>query len=153
MKKEDIELLKHSENLRRQTNLYRSVPGVGQLTASTRVAYLPELGQRDGKAETSSVGLAPWCRDSGKKRGNRSIRGGRSLVRAVLYMDAMLVIKAEGVRRRLYQGLRKRGEMGKVSLIAVMRKMLLHLNAVARRKTPWVKQEAWQSAPQAFRTS
>ena len=139
--KEYIELLKRSDNLCRQADLYRSVPGVGQLTAATLVAYLPELGQRDGKALTSLVGLAPWSRDSGKKRGNRSIRGGRSTVRAVLYMAAMSVIS-----KRFYQGLRKRGKVGKVALVAVMRKMLLHLNAVARRGTPWVKQEAWESA-------
>ena len=149
--KEYIELLKRSDNLCRQADLYRSVPGVGQLTAATLVAYLPELGQRDGKALTSLVGLAPWSRDSGKKRGNRSIRGGRSTVRAVLYMAAMSVIRVEGVNKRFYQGLRKRGKVGKVALVAVMRKMLLHLNAVARRGTPWVKQEAWQST--TFRTS
>ena len=57
-------------------------------------------------------------------------------MRAVLYMAAMSVIKVEGVHRRFYQGLRKRGKVGKVALIAVMRKMLLHLNAVARRGTP-----------------
>ena len=131
--KEYIELLKHSDNLCRQADLYRSVPGVGQLTAATLVAYLPELGQRDSKALTSLVGLAPWSRDSGKKRGNRSIRGGRSTVRAVLYMAAMSVIRVEGVNKRFYQGLRKRGKVGKVALVAVMRKMLLHLNAVARR--------------------
>ena len=137
--KEYTELLQHSDNLCGQADLYRSVPGVGQLTAATLVAYLPELGQRDGKALTSLVGLAPWSRDSGRKRGIRSIRGGRSTVRQVLYMAAMSVIKVEGVHRRFYQGLRKRGKVGKVALIAVMRKMLLHLNAVARRGTPWVK--------------
>ena len=136
LNKEYIELLKRSDNLCRQADLYRSVPGVGQLTAATLVAYLPELGQRDGKALTSLVGLAPWPRDSGKKRGNRSIRGGRSTVRQVLYMAAMSVIKVEGVHRLFYQGLRKRGKVGKVALIAVMRKILLHLNAVARGGTP-----------------
>ena len=50
--------------------LYRSVPGVGPLTSATLVAYLPELGCWDSKSLTSLVGLAPWSRDSGKKRGN-----------------------------------------------------------------------------------
>ena len=34
---------------------------------------------------------------------------------------------------RFYRGLRKRGKPGKVALVAVMRKLLLHVNAVARR--------------------
>ena len=55
--KEYKELLKRSANLCRQADLYRSVPGVGQLTAAMLVAFLPELGQRDGKALTSLVGL------------------------------------------------------------------------------------------------
>ena len=57
------------------------VPGVGPLTSAIPVAHLPELGQRDGKALTTLVGLAPRFRDSGQQRGNRAIRGGRGLVR------------------------------------------------------------------------
>ena len=74
------ELLKRSAGLTETVELYQTVPGVGQLTAATLVAYLPELGRWDGRALTSLVGLAPWSRDSGKKRGNRSIRGGRGTV-------------------------------------------------------------------------
>ncbi|MYC62273.1 MAG: IS110 family transposase [Caldilineaceae bacterium SB0661_bin_34] len=58
--------------LRSQATLYRSVPGVGSLTAAMLVAFLPELGQRDSKALTALVGFAPWSRDSGHKRGQRS---------------------------------------------------------------------------------
>ena len=82
------ELLKHSASLSETVELYETVPGVGQLTAATLVAYLPELGRWDGRALTSLVGLAPWSRDSGKKRGNRSIRGGRGTVRRALYVCA-----------------------------------------------------------------
>ena len=56
-------------------------PGAGPLTSAILVAHLPELGQRDGKALTTLVGLAPRFRDSGQQRGNRAIRGGRGLVR------------------------------------------------------------------------
>ena len=52
------------------------VPAVGPLTSPILVAHLPEFGQRDGKALTTLVGLAPWSRDSGQQRGNRAIRGG-----------------------------------------------------------------------------
>ena len=61
-------------------------------------------------------------------------------VRQALYMAAMSVIKIEGVHRRFYRRLRERGKVGKVALVAVMRKMLLQLNAVARRGTPWTEQ-------------
>ena len=67
-------VLKNNPTLAELANLYRSVPGVGPLTAATLVAHLLELGHWDGKAITSLVGLAPWSRDRGKKRGHRAIR-------------------------------------------------------------------------------
>ena len=133
------ELLKHSASLTETAELYETVPGVGQLTAATLVAYLPELGMRDGKSLTSLVGLAPWSRDSGKKRGNRSIRGGRGTVRRALYICAWVVLRLDGDLRDFYRRLRERGKPGKVAVIAVARKLLMQLNAVARRGTPWVK--------------
>ena len=114
------------------------MPGVGPLTVATLVAYLPELGHWDGKALTSLVGLAPWSRDSGQKRGQRAIRGGRGVVRRALYLCALSVIRVDGELRCLYQRLRQRGKPGNVSVVAVMRKLLLQLNAVARRDGPWM---------------
>ena len=81
------ELLKCTASLSENIELYQTVPGVGQLTAATLVAYLPELGRWDGRALTSLVGLAPWSRDSEKKCGNKSIRGGRGTVRRALYIS------------------------------------------------------------------
>ena len=132
------ELLKRSAGLTEAVELYQTVPGVGQLTAATLVAYLPELGRWDGRTLTSLVGLAPWSRDSGKKRGNRSIRGGRGTVRRALYICAWVVLRVDGDLRDFYQRLRERGKPGKVAVIAVARKLLMQLNAVARRGTPWV---------------
>ena len=140
-------LWQRSAALHPQATLYRSVPEVGPLTAAMLVAFLPELGQWDSKALTSLVGLAPWSRDRGHKRGPRSIRGGRAAVRQALYMAALSVIRQEGIHQHFHQGLRQRGKTGKVALVAVMRKLLLHLNAVARRGTPWLSQEAWSSEP------
>ena len=120
-------------------SLYQSVQGVGQLTAAILVAWLPELGQGNGKAITALVGLAPWAHDSGRQRGYRAIRGGRGAVRRALYMAALSAIRHNTELRRFYQGLRQRGKPGKVALTAVMRKLLLQLNAVAQRGTPWVE--------------
>ena len=118
----------------------KTVPGVGHLTAATLIAYLPELGRRDGRTLTSLVGLAPRSRDSGKKRGDRSIRGGRGTVRRALYICAWAVLRTDGDLCDFYKRLRGRGKPGKVAVTAVARKLLMQLNAVARRGTPWVKQ-------------
>ncbi len=141
------ELLKHNASLGETVELYKTVPGVGQLTAATLVAYLPELGRWDGRALTSLVGLAPWSRDSGKKRGNRSIRGGRSTVRRAMYICAWVVLRLDGDLRDFYWRLRERGKPGKVAVVAVARKLLMQLNAVARRGTPWVKQHRKNCLP------
>ena len=139
MDEEYREALNRNTQLSETAALYRSVPGVGELTAASLVAYLPELGKCDGKALTALVGLAPWSRDSGAQRGYRSIRGGRGAVRRVLYLAALSAVRHNEELGHFYRGLRKRGKTGKVALVAVMRKLLLVLNAVAHRGTPWVR--------------
>ena len=81
------------------------------------------------------MGLAPWSNDSGHHQGYRAIRGGRSRVRRVLYLAALAAIRCNDDLRRFYQGLRNRGKTGKVAVVAVMRKLLLLLNAIAHRRT------------------
>lgn len=147
LEKEYRKALSRSARLSETAALYRSVPGVGEVTAASLVAYLPELGKCEGKALTALVGLAPWSRDSGSQRGYRSIRGGRGAVRRVLYMAAVSAIGCNEEMKRFYEGLRNRGKTGKVALIAVMRKLLLLLNAVARRGT------AFSNSPPAAQTA
>ncbi len=109
------EALDRSVQLADRAALYRSVPGIGPLTAAILVAFLPELGHWDSKALTSLVGLAPWSRDSGSKRAKRAIRGGRSTVRSALYLCAWSVIRHDTEMRRFYRRLRERGKPGNVS--------------------------------------
>ena len=97
--KEYQELLQNSAALTQRAALYRTVPGVGILTAAILVAHLPELGLLDPKALASLVGVAPWSRDSGNKRGQRSIRGGRRVVRRALYICTWSVIRVDGEMR------------------------------------------------------
>ena len=61
---------------------------------------------------------------------------GRGIVRKALYLCACSVI--EGELRRFYKNLRQRGKSDNVVLVAVMRKLLLQMNALACRGTPWV---------------
>lgn len=130
--------LENSVRLAETAALYRSVPGVGDLTAATPVVYLPKLGQGSGKELTALVGLAPWANDSGCQQGYRSIQGGRATVRRVLYLAALAAIRYNDDLRHFYRRLRQRGKTGKV---AVMRKLLL-LNAIAHRGTPLVEHQA-----------
>jgi transposase len=78
------------------------------------------------------AGLAPFNRDSGAFRGQRSIRGGRLDVRRALFMAALCATRTNPVLRPLYQRLRAAGKAHKVALVAVMRKLLIHLNALLK---------------------
>lgn len=117
--------------------LMTSVPGVGRVTALSLRAYLPELGRVSRQELAALVGVAPFARDSGLKRGLRSCWGGRAPVRAVLYMAALVAARCNPVIKALYARLRESGKMPKVALVACMRKLLTILNAMVRTGQPW----------------
>ena len=84
------------------------------------------------------VGLAPHTRDSGKNR-SRAITGhGRPGVRRVLFNAARPAIRWNPVMRDFYERLTTTNHRpGKVALTAVMRKLLVTLNAMMRDQRPW----------------
>jgi transposase len=136
----DIDLtaaLRSSPAWRAKDELLRSFKGVGRLTSGTLLVQLPELGQLDRRAIAALVGIAPFNRDSGVMRGRRSIYGGRSQVRTLLYMAATTAIRSNPVIRAFYERLKARGKPHKVAMVACMRKMLTILNAMVRQSTPW----------------
>ncbi len=83
------------------------------------------------------MGVAPLNRDSGVLRGKRSIWGGRSEVRAALYMGALVATRFNPALKAFYGRLLAAGKPKKVALVACMRKLLIILNAMLRDHTPW----------------
>ena len=122
---------------REMEDLAVSVPGIGSTIARTVIAGLPEIGQIGGKQITALVGLAPFTRQSGQWRGQSFITGGRTAVRAALFMGAMVAAKHNPVLKVLFDRLVAAGKPKKVALIAVARKLLIILNAIIRDKRPW----------------
>lgn len=123
-----------AEQVRAQPSLapLATIKGVGPITQATLASRLPELGHLTGKAAAKLVGVAPLNRDSGTLRGTRSIWGGCADVRAVLYMAALSVIRHDPVFRMFYARLRAHGKVAKVALVAVMRRLVVVLNARMR---------------------
>lgn len=109
-----------------------ALKGVGPILISTLACELPELGSLGSKAIASLVGSAPMNRESGTWQGQRRISGGRAVVREALYMAALTAIRYEPRLRAFYAGLKAKGKASKVALVAVMRKMLVILNARKR---------------------
>jgi transposase len=126
------ELVQATPALRDKVARLVQVQGVGTLTASALLAALPELGTLSKNEVTALAGLAPFNRDSGAFRGTRSIRGGRSEVRRVLYMAALSASRFNPILQAVYQRLRANGKAHKVALVAVMRKLLIHLNCLLK---------------------
>lgn len=129
--------LRTSPLWREQEDLLRSVPGIGPVVAATLLADLPELGVLSRKPLGALVGVAPLNRDSGTLRGKRTVWGGRSTVRAALYMAALVGTRHNPVLRALYLRLLAAGKTKKVALTACMHKLLTILHALLKHRTPW----------------
>ena len=130
--------LRQSPVWREKHDLLRTVPGVGEQVSITLLAYLPELGTLDRRQIASLVGVAPFNRDSGTLRGKRTVWGGRSRVRAALYMGALVASRCNPVIRDFYQRLLASGKPKKLALTACMRKLLVILNSMLRHHSPWL---------------
>ena len=115
----------------------QSAPGVGQVTARTLLAALPELGRIDRKKIAALVGVAPFNHDSGRLRGKRIIQGGRDAVRSVLYMATLSATRYNPLIRTFYEHLLAAGKAKKVAIVACMRKLLTMLNAMLRDMQAW----------------
>lgn len=129
--------IRESPLWRATDQLLRSVPGIGPTTAAVLVADLPELGQLSRHQVAALVGVAPFNRDSGPRRGPRTIAGGRASVRAPLYMATLVATRYNPVIRAFYHRLRAAGKPPKVALVAAMRKLLTILNAIIKTQRPW----------------
>ena len=135
---DDIDkMIRNTPVWRDREDLLVSVTGVGSTTARTLITQLPELGSLNRREIAALVGLAPFNNDSGKRRGVRSIRGGRAEVRSVLYMATVTAVRFNPQIRGMYLRLLEAGKLKKVALIACARKLLTILNAMMRTQTPW----------------
>jgi transposase len=122
---------------RERDALLRSVPGVGPVLATTLLAEPPQLGTLTRHQVAALAGVAPLNRDSGSRRGIRTVWGGRARVRGALYMAALVATRYNPVIRAFYERLCAAGKPKKVALTACMRKLLTILNALLAHRTPW----------------
>jgi transposase len=132
------EAVRGSPARREKEDLLASVPGVGSTIARTLTAELPELGRLDRRKIATLVGLAPWTRQSGQWRGKSFIGGGRTQVRAALFMAALVAARHNPVLSAFRQRLVNAGKPKMVAIIAVARKLLTILNPIIREQKPWL---------------
>ena len=120
------------EKLHAKAAAMTAVKGVGEQTANTLLACLPELGTLNRQQAAALVGVAPHAQESGSWKGKRRVYGGRAQVRRALYLAAKSAARFCPVMSVFYQRLRAAGKPYNVALIAVARKMLVYLNTLIR---------------------
>ncbi|WP_018902542.1 transposase [Rhizobium sp. 2MFCol3.1] len=129
-------------DLAHRLGLLRSLPGVGPIVALSLLIRMPELGSmRKGQA-SALIGVAPFDRDSGERKGQRFIAGGRRRPRKLLYLAALTAKRCDPCHGAFAKRLTAAGKPPKVAIVAIMRKLIEAANLIIQRDRPW------QSAPQ-----
>lgn len=127
-----IQALMRTGPLKHKCDVMTAMPGIAQTTAAALIAAMPELGTMDRKQAAALAGLAPHPNESGKKIGYRRMRGGRPVVRTILFMPAMQAACGRGEFAAFYKRLVAAGKKPILALAAVMRKIVVTLNARLR---------------------
>lgn len=130
--------IERAERFAQRAEIIQSMPGLGEVAASGVIAFLPELGRVDRQAAAALLGVAPFDDDSGERRGERHILGGRRKLRTLLFMPVLsAATRHNPVLKAYYRRLIARGKKAKVALVACMRKLIGILNAMLARGEKW----------------
>jgi transposase len=134
-----IRIIKADPELARRYSLLQSLPGVGPIVAAALLIRMPELGSmRKGQA-AALIGVAPFDHDSGAHKGQRIIAGGRARPRRMLYIAAIVAKRFDPQLKAFADRLKRNGKPPKLTIVAVMRKIVEAANLVLARQTPWLK--------------
>lgn len=138
-----VQNIRQHKDLAERLDLIASVDTVGLPTAVSILVRMPEIGSISREQAAALAGLAPYDDDSGKHAGDRHIDGGRERLRKALYSAAFAgAFHWNPQLQALYKRLLAKGKLHKVALIACARKLLIYVNTVVARKTPWVSKAA-----------
>jgi transposase len=125
-------------HLAERAEIIESVPGFAETTSANLIAGMPELGQVSDRIAAALLGAAPYDDDSGQRRGERHIKGGRRWVRNAIYMPCLgAATRNNPVLRTFYDRLIAKGKKPKVALMACMRKLIVILNTLIARRQKW----------------
>ena len=136
--------------------LLTSIDGIGTQTAARLIAELGDPARFASPAALAAyVGVVPGLKHSGKRQPSRSdpsrrakrrraFRGragitpiGHARLRTKLWMPTLTAVRRNPWLRAFYEGLRARGKLPKVALVAAMRKLLHAIYSVAKNRKPF----------------
>jgi transposase len=132
--------LRSHPDLAARLDLVLSIPGIGERTALALLIRMPELGRVSREQAAALAGLAPFDNDSGQRKGQRHITGGRSRLRRSLFAAALpAAFRWNKALIALYGRLTAAGKAHNAALVACARKLLIYANTVVQRGTPWTE--------------
>lgn len=133
IEKQIKELIKSDKELSEKVEILESIPGIGTTTAAILVSHVPELGKLSNSQVSALTGLCPYDNESGKYKGKKYIRGGRAIPRKALYMCALTTIKYNLILKEFYDRLIEAKKPFKVTIVAVMHKLIILANSLLKR--------------------
>lgn len=139
-RKQLVALLRQHSDLAERLDLIASVDGVGLPTAVAILVRMPEIGRVTREQIAALAGLAPYDDDSADQIGAKHIYGGRERLRNSVYNASLAAaFHWNDQLIAMYTRLTAAGKPHKVALIACARKLLIYVNTVVERGTPWVQ--------------
>jgi transposase len=121
--------------------LLTTIDGIGPTTAARLIAEFGDISAFPSPAAMAAyVGCIPGLRQSGKRAPTRAglTPHGNARLRAKLWMPTLTAVRKNPWLRAYYEGLRARGKLPKVALVAAMRKLLIAVHFVAKHRKPFV---------------
>ncbi len=121
--------IKTHPDLKRQSELLDSIPGIGETTAAVFLAEIVDIKQyKSARQIAAFAGLVPRERRSGTSvRGKvRLSKIGNARLRKALYFPAMTALRCSDFFKQWSSGMRARGKC-KMSVIGAAMRKLIHL--------------------------
>lgn len=125
-------------HLKRDQELLRSIPGVGEKTSAQMLALFHRHGFESARQAAAFVGLVPKQRQSGTSVHGKPMisKGGNPILRQTLYMAAIKA-KNDPALACFYGALRTAGKPPMQALVAIMRKLVHIAFGVLKHQTPY----------------
>lgn len=126
------EIIESNEVLRKKYRLLLEQKGIGKKVAFILLGLLPELGYLNRREIAALAGVAPFAKDSGTINGYRRTQSGRPEVKKALFIAALVAVQYDTKYKVIYQQLLARAKPKMVAVTAIMRKLIIALNAKSK---------------------
>jgi transposase len=134
------DLIDQNPKLRQQLKLLTSIPGIGDTTAASFIAEVPDVSRFESAGQLAAhAGLTPRQHHSGSSvhRRSRLVKTGSSRLRTLFFFPALAAINWNPIVKALANRLAERGKSRMTIVGAAMRKLLHIAYGVLKNGRPF----------------